>query len=172
MPVRTGRVSSREAERATLATVATNACAGTWTRPSSSGSGKGGKSSRRSVRMWNVALPATISTSCSALRSSSETLSPGSERTTSTSSRAGRTTAPSRTTSPASGTRSPISMSVARSSMPPAPASTWTPDSACTALRVDAARVTVWSWVNSASRCVEIFISLPASRSSRTDTPS
>ena len=47
--------------------------------------------------------PPTISTSCSAARSSSVTSSAGSARTTSTSSRAGRTTAPSRTTSPSSG---------------------------------------------------------------------
>ena len=53
MPVRTGRVSSREAERATLRTVWTKASPGTWTR-SPSGSGKGGKSSERSVRMWKV----------------------------------------------------------------------------------------------------------------------
>ena len=170
MPVRTGRVSSRDADRATLATVATNAGPGTWTRPSPSGSGNGGKSSSRSVRMWNVAAPATISTSCSALRSSSVTESPGSERITSTSSRAGSTTEPSRTTSPSSGTRRPISMSVARSSTAPAEARICTPESACTALRVEAARVTVCSCANNVSRCVESFISLPASQSIPTNT--
>ena len=41
-----------------------------WSPP---GSGSGGKSSARSVRMWNFAVPATTSTSCSAGRSSSET---------------------------------------------------------------------------------------------------
>ena len=51
MPVRTGRVSSREAELATRRTVSTNALAGTLTVPSVSGSGNGGKSSARSVRM-------------------------------------------------------------------------------------------------------------------------
>ena len=158
MPVSTGRVSSRDAERATLSTVSTNAGPGTSTRPSPSGSGKGGKSSSRSVRMWNVAEPATISTSCSEARSSSDTESPGSARTTSTSSRAGSTTAPSRTTSPSSGTRRPISMSVARSSMAPPLAVSWTPESAWTALRVEAARVTVWSSVNSAVREVETFM--------------
>ena len=99
MPVSTGRVSSRDAERATLSTVSTNAAPGTSTR-SPSGSGNGGKSSERSVRMWNVAEPPTISTSCSVGRSSSVTSSPGSARTTSTTRRAGRTTEPSRTTSP------------------------------------------------------------------------
>ena len=58
MPVSTGRVSSRDAERATLSTVSTNAGPGTSTRPSASVSGNGGKSSRRSVRMWNVAAAA------------------------------------------------------------------------------------------------------------------
>jgi hypothetical protein len=108
--------------------------------------------------MWNVAEPEVSSTSCSAARSSSDSSSAGRARTTSTSRRAGRTTAPSRTTSPSSGTRRPISMSVARSSMPSAWAWIWTPDNACTALRVDAARVTVCSWANSASRRVESFM--------------
>ena len=76
MPVSTGRVSSCEAEFATFRIVSTNACAGTRTAPPSSGSGKGGKSSLRSVRMWNVALPAGSSTSCSAARSSSVTVGP------------------------------------------------------------------------------------------------
>ena len=46
-------------------------------RTSASGSGNGGKSSVRSVRMWKVALPETSSTSCSAARSSSETVGAG-----------------------------------------------------------------------------------------------
>ena len=68
--MRIGRVSSREAERATRLIVATNAAAGTSTTFSPPGSGSGGKSSARSVRMWNVAAPETTSTSCSAGRSS------------------------------------------------------------------------------------------------------
>ena len=71
MPVRIGRVSSRDAERATRLIVSTNAAAGTLTTVSPPGSGSGGKSSARSVRMWNVAEPDRISTSCSAGRSSS-----------------------------------------------------------------------------------------------------
>jgi hypothetical protein len=116
MPVRIGRVSSREAERATLPIVATNAWAGTVTTASPVGSGKGGKSSPRSVRMWNVAEPETISTSCSDVRSSMVTSEAGSERTTSSVRRAGRTAVPSRWISALSGTRRPTSMSVARSS--------------------------------------------------------
>ena len=59
MPVRIGRVSSRDAERATRAIVSTNACAGQRDDGvPAGGSGNGGKSSARSVRMWNVAAPA------------------------------------------------------------------------------------------------------------------
>ena len=75
IPVSTGRVSSREAEVATLSAVETNASTGSETAPSACGSGNGGKSSDLSVRMWNVAFPETSSTSCSEARSSSETLS-------------------------------------------------------------------------------------------------
>ena len=54
-------------------------------------------------------------------------------------------------------------MSVARSSIAPAAAWICTPESAWTALRVEAARVTVWSWPNSASRLVESFMGSIAS---------
>ena len=56
-------------------------------------------------------------------------------------------------------------MSVARSSIPSPAAWSCTPDSACTALRVEAARVTVWSWWKSASRRVESFMEWIASDS-------
>ena len=55
MPVRIGRVSSREAERATRAMVSVKAGAGMVTIWSPPGSGSGGKSSARSVRMWKRA---------------------------------------------------------------------------------------------------------------------
>ena len=142
MPVSTGRVSSREAERATREIVSTNASTGSATRVSGEGSGSVGKSSARSVRRWKVAGPEINSTSCSALRSSSETSGAGSERATSSSRRAGRTALPGRLASAWSGTRRPISMSVARSSgADPSAAEIITPDSACTALRVEATRV-------------------------------
>ena len=101
MPVRTGRVSSREAELATLRIVSTNALGrhadGAVRRPAR---GSGGKSSPRSVRMWNVALPATSSTSCSAARSSSVTVGPDSERDdVDAAAGPGSTTEPSRSTS-------------------------------------------------------------------------
>ena len=52
MPVSTGRVSSREAEPETLIAVSTNALSGSEIAEAGSGSGNGGKSSARSVRMW------------------------------------------------------------------------------------------------------------------------
>ena len=62
-PVRCGRVSSREAERATRLIVSTNARDGTRiVEPF--GSGSLGKSSSGSVRRWNFAVPETTSTSC------------------------------------------------------------------------------------------------------------
>ena len=159
MPVRMGRVSSREALRWTRVIVSTKAPAGTETTASPPASGKGGKSSARSVRMWKVAEPETISTSCSLGRCSSDTRSPGSARMTSSSRRAGRTTVPSRLTSAVeTGTRKPTSMSVARSSAPAWVAWSWTPESACTAERVEATRLTVASWARSGSRGVSSFI--------------
>ena len=77
MPVSTGRVSSREAERATREIVCTNASAGSAMRVSGDGAGSVGKSSARSVRRWNVAGPEISSTSCSAARSSSVSWSAG-----------------------------------------------------------------------------------------------
>ena len=95
-PVRCGRVSSREAARATRAIVSTNAAAGTVMLPSAGGSGSFGKSSVGSVRRWNFAGPDITSTSCSALRYSSVRSSFGNERTTSSSSRPGTTAWPGR----------------------------------------------------------------------------
>ncbi len=51
MPVRTGRVSSRDAEPETLVAVSTNASSGSEIADEGSSSGKGGKSSARRVRM-------------------------------------------------------------------------------------------------------------------------
>ena len=98
-PVRCGRVSSREAERATRSIVSTKAAVGhrAWSpRPPAPGSL--GKSSSGSVRRWNFAVPDTTSTSCCDERYSSERSSFGSERTTSSSSRPGTTASPSRST--------------------------------------------------------------------------
>ena len=78
MPVRIGLVSSRDADRETLVAVSTNAAAGTVTTVSPPGSGRGGKSSARSVRMWKRDGPEITSTSPSLGRSSSDTSPPGS----------------------------------------------------------------------------------------------
>ena len=115
-PVRCGRVSSREAARATRAIVSTKAAAGTVRLPSAGGSGSFGKSSVGSVRRWNFAGPDTTSTSCSALRYSSVRSSFGSERTTSSRSRPGTTAWPGVDSAVSSATRTPSSMSVAWSS--------------------------------------------------------
>ena len=48
-------------------------------------------------------------------------------------------------------------MSVARSSTPSAPARIWTPESAWIAPRVEATRLTVWSWASSSSRAADSF---------------
>ncbi len=166
IPVSTGRVSSREAERATREIVSTKAPAESLTRDSPPGSGSDGKSSARSVRRWNVVGPQISSMSCSAPRSSIVSCSAGSERATSRSSRAGSTAAPGRATSALRGVRSPISMSVASSSgVPSAGAEIITPESACTALRVDATREAVCSWVNSSEEDREIFIRLSSWKS-------
>ena len=162
MPVSTGRVSSREADRATRAIVCTNASVGSATRPSAEGAGSLGKSSARSVRRWKVAGPQISSTSCSAARSSSVTVSEDSERATSSSRRAGSTADPGRDTSALSGTRRPISISVASSSgEESAGAEIITPESACTALRVDATRETVCSVASSSGVERESFTRRP-----------
>src|SRR5215216_2105409 len=108
--------------------------------------------------MWNAAAPEVIATSCSEGRSSSDTRSPRSARTTSKVSRAGSTASPGRSTSASTGIRRPTSRSVARSSVVSPSAFSWTPDSACTALWVDATRATDCSWACSASRATEIFM--------------
>ena len=116
-PVRCGRVSSREAARATRAIVSTNAWVGTVSTPSVGASGSFGKSSWGSVRRWKRAWPDVTSTSCCALRYSSVISSLGSERTTSSSSRPGTTAWPGVDASGSNATRSPSSMSVAWSSV-------------------------------------------------------
>ena len=139
MPVRIGRVSSREAERATLAIVSTNAGAGIDDLGSPPGSGSGGKSSARSVRRWKRAVPATISTSC--CRAQLERHVVAGQLADDVEQQARREDDVARARDLGrSGTRSPISMSVARSSHAAPAATSWTPESAWTALRVDATR--------------------------------
>ena len=122
MPVRIGRVSSREAERDTRAIVSTNAGAGIETTWSPPGSGSGGKSSARSVRMWKRAVPPTISTSCSAGPQLERDVA-AAQRADDVEQQAGREHDRARALDLAasSGTRRPTSMSVARSSTPASP---------------------------------------------------
>ena len=63
---------------------------------------------------------------------------------------------PGRSTVASSGTRSATSMSVARSCTASS-AAICTPESACTALRVDATRETTWSWASSSCDEVDNF---------------
>ena len=58
-------------------------------------------------------------------------------------------------------------MSVARSSGPESTAEIITPESACTALRVDATLVAVWSWFNNSDEDIEIFMTSLPDRDSR-----
>ena len=139
-PVRCGRVSSREAARATREIVSTKACVGTVSTPAVGASGSFGKSSWGSVRRWNRAWPEVTSTSCWALRYSSVRSSFGSERTTSSSRRPGITAWPGVEDSGSRLTRRPSSISVAWSSDGPSSTLISTPASVWIALRVDAAR--------------------------------
>ena len=115
--------------------------------------------------MWNVAAPATISTSCSAARSSSET-AVARQRADDVDEQPRRQHDGALADDLAVERHAQPDLHVGRAQLDAAApdASIWTPESAWTALRVEAARVTVCSCANSASRCVEIFISLPASR--------
>ena len=154
MPVRIGRVSSRDAERATFATVSTNGGGGhrdAWS--SASGSGSGGKSSARSVRMWkrrragddlDVLLggPQLERDVAAGQRRDDVEQQPGGQHDRALAARprprAGRAG------------RSPCRWRAARPRA--VGATSWTPDSACTALRVEATRVTVCSWASSVLR--------------------
>ncbi len=162
IPVSTGRVSSREADRATCRAVSTKAWVGSVMRVSGAGPGSVGKSSERSVRSWNLAEPEITSTSCSWERSSIVTVSPGSERATSSSEpRREHGDAGLEATSAWSGTRSPTSMSVASSSARSPSAESMTPERACTMRASEATRVAVCSWASSSAVERESFTYAP-----------
>ena len=165
MPVSTGRVSSRDAERATLATVSTNAAPGTSTRPSPSGSGNGGKSSeaqRADVEGRRAADDLDVLLGRAQLeRHARRRAARGRRRRAGAPAGRRRPRGRPRPRAARAG-RSPCRWRAARSRR--RAASSCTPDSAWTALRVDAARVTVCSWAKSASRRVVIFMRLLASR--------
>ena len=109
--------------------------------------------------MWNVAAPATISTSCSAGRSSSETVVPG-QRADDVDQQARREHDGALADDLGLERDAQADLHVGGPQLDAPPrAWTCTPESACTALRVDAARVTVWSWPKRVSRRVESFMS-------------
>ena len=119
----TGRVSSREADPATLSAVETNASAGSEIarlriglreRREVLGAQRADVEGGRARDDLDVLLGGAELERDLAARAAT--------RTTSRSSRAGSTTTPSRATSASSGTRRPTSMSVARSSQPSADA--------------------------------------------------
>ena len=120
MPVRIGRVSSREAERATLPIVSTKRRAPASSRPGRRPARAAAGSPRRAAcACGSCAVPATISTSRSVGRSSSETSPPGSLRDdVEQQARRAARPCPGASTVASSGTRRPTSMSVARSSTP------------------------------------------------------
>ena len=159
-PVRCGRVSSREAERATRLIVSTNAATGRAS-VEPPGSGSFGKSSSGSVRRWNFAVPETTSTSCCDERYSSESSSFGSDRTTSSRSRPGTTASPSRSDLAGAETRSraPCRWPGARPGR--RSARTSTPDSVWMALRVDTPRAATPRLATNCSHEIENFITGP-----------
>ncbi len=155
-PVSTGRMSSRDAARATRSMLAASAAAGIRIG-SPSALGSFGKSSAGSTRRWKLELPLRISTSRSASRVSISTVSSASERATSASSFPGSRTEPPPSTVASIEVRRPRSRSVADRVTEPSPASSRTPDSAWVAARVETARETVESLATSSSRLVVSF---------------
>ena len=141
--MRTGRVSSREAERATrrdgldegLGRERRRGCRAT-------GTGSVGKSSARRVRRWKVAGAADqLDVLLGAAQLHRQLLARAASGRRRAAAGPGARPTPGRSTSALSGTRRPMSMSVASSS---GGLSGWaeiiTPESACTALRVEATR--------------------------------
>ncbi len=158
MPVRIGRVSSREADRATARIVSTNARAGIATVVSPPGSGSGGKSSARSVRRWKLRragdeLDVLVLGPQLERHLVAGQLADDVEQQPRRQDRFAGARRPRRRAA----SRRPISMSVARSSTPPSVAAICTPESAWIALRVEATRATVCRCASRAAAEVEIF---------------
>ena len=155
MPVRIGRVSSREAERATRAIVSTNAGAGTvddlvaarlGQRREVLGAQRAEVEARRAGDDLDVLLGGA--------QLERDARRPGSWRTTSSEQpRRQHDGARALDLAPraARAGRSPCRSPAARR---PSPAAIWTPESACTALRVDATRATICSCARSS--CVDV----------------
>src|SRR5215207_9504796 len=118
IPVKTGRVSSREYDRETFSTVSTSTSPLILNAASASKPGSCGKSSAAYALMRYSFSPAA-----------SLTVPPGSDRTMSLKMRAGMTTLPSSSTSAGDDVWTEISMSVADSLTTPSPASRSIPPS-------------------------------------------
>ena len=148
MPVRIGRVSSREAERATLPIVATNACGRHGDDGVAAGLGEGREvlaAQRADVEGRRAGDDLDVLLGGAQLeRDGRRPAARGRRRASG--GRGGRR-CPRAAISAWSGTRRPTSMSVARSSTVPPSATTCTPESAWTAERVEATRETVCSCV-------------------------
>ena len=156
-PVSTGRMSSRDAARATTSTVSAIAWAGIVSGCSPS-AGNFGKSSAGRIRRWKLEPPLRISTSRSDSRSSSWTDSSPSERESSASRRPGRRTEPGPSASASRSVCRPISRSVAeRLTLPPSSTAIRIPDSDWVAARVETARETTESFETSSSLFVLSF---------------
>ena len=156
--MRIGRVSSRDAERATRLIVSTNAAAGTvddgvaarlGQRREVLGAQRADVERRRAGDDLDVLLGGAQLERGVGRRAAS-----GRRRAAAG---PGGRPCPRARPSPASGTRRPTSMSVARSSAPSAPATSWTPESAWTALRVEATRETTLSCASRSAEDVSNF---------------
>ena len=120
IPVRTGRDSSRDAERPTFVIVSRNAVRSTWNCSPPPGSGRRGKSSALNVCRLYEAEPQVSRTSPSSAACSSVT-SPGGRSSRDVDEElAGNDHAPSEPTVASIPSRTESSMSVAASSEPPA----------------------------------------------------
>ena len=156
-PVRTGRMSSREAARATTSTVSAIAAAGIVSGCSPS-AGNFGKSSAGRTRRWKLEPPLRISTSRSDSRSSSWT-----DVVAERAGELGEQAAGKQDRAGALGLGlevvcRPISRSVAeRLTAPPSSTAIRMPESDWVAARVETARETTESFETSSSRLVLSF---------------
>ena len=165
MPVRTGRVSSREAERATREIVCTNASAGSAMRVSGDGRGQRGEvlgAQRAQVEGGRAADQLDVLLGGAQL-----------ERQLLGGQRAGDVEQQARGQNRRAGAGH---LGIERNAQPDLHVgrqqlggeSSWaeiiTPDSACTALRVEATRVTVCSWASSSAAERDSFMIAPSIR--------
>ena len=158
MPVRIGRVSSREAERATRAIVSVKAGAGMVDDLVAAGLGQrrevlGAQRADVEARGAGDDLDVLLGGPQLERHVAAGQLADDVEQQARGEDDRARRARPGAS----SGTRRPTSMSVARSSHGRPRRAICTPESACTALRVDATRETVCSWASSSCDEVDSF---------------